>query len=77
MFQRIENVPTLYIKKNENDSLFIFIYVDDIIFVGLSQYRIDVFKLSMMSEFDITYLGILHFFLRLEVYQGDHDIFCF
>ena len=51
-FQRSENGPTLYIKKKENNILIICIYIDDIIYIGLSQYLIDEFKLSMMSKFD-------------------------
>ena len=75
MFQRSENDPTLYFKKKENDILIICIYVDDIIYMGSSQYLIDGFKLSMISKFDMIDLGVLHYFLGLEVYQGDHDIF--
>ena len=55
-------------------SLF-FIYVDDIIYMGSSQYLIYEFKLSMMSKFDMTDLGILHYFLGIKVYQGNHGIF--
>ena len=40
-----------------------------------SQYLIDEFKLSMMLEFYMTSLVILHYFLGLEVSQCDHGIF--
>ena len=43
MFQRSENEPTLYIKKKKNANLIICIYVDDIIYMGSSQYHIDEF----------------------------------
>ena len=49
--------------------------MDDIVYMGSSQYLIDEFKLSMISEFDMTNLGILHYFLGLEVHQGDHGLF--
>ena len=75
LFQRTENEPTLYIKKKENDILINCIYVDDIIYMVSSQYHIDEFKLSMMSKFDNTNLSLLHYFLGLDVYQGDHGIF--
>ena len=39
-----------------------------------SQYLIDEFKLSMMSEFDMIDLGVLHYFLGLEVHQDDRGI---
>ena len=78
MFQTSENKPNIYIKKKENDILNISIYVDDIIYMGSSQYLIifvDEFKLSMKSEFNMIDLGILHYFPGLEVYQGGHGIF--
>ena len=36
VFRKSENKPTLYIKKKENDNLIIYIYVDDIIYMGSS-----------------------------------------
>ena len=45
--------------------------------MGLSQYQIDEFKLSMMLEFDMTDLDILYYFPSIEVYQGDHGIFIY
>ena len=75
MFQRSENEPTLYIEKKENEIHIIDIYVDDIIYLGSSQYLIYDLKLSMMSEFAMKNLGILYYFLGLEVYRGDHGTF--
>ena len=75
MFQRSENEPTLYIEKKENEIHIIDIYVDDIIYLGSSQYLIYDLKLSMMSEFAMKILGILYYFLGLEVYRGDHGTF--
>ena len=37
MFRKSENKPTLYIKKKEHDILIIYIYADDIIYMGSSQ----------------------------------------
>ena len=54
-------------RKKENDILIICIYVDDIIYMGSSQYLIDEFKLSIMSKFDMIDLGILHYFIGLQV----------
>ena len=48
--------------------------MDDIIYMGSSHYLIDEFKLSMRLEFDMTDLGILHYYFGLEVYQGDHGV---
>ena len=43
--------------------------MDDIIYMKSSQYLVNEFKLSMMSEFDTIYLGILYYSLGLEVCQ--------
>ena len=64
-----------FIPRKKNYILIICIYLDDIIYMGSSQYLIDEFKLSMMSEFEMTDLGIVHYFLDLEVYQGNHGKF--
>ena len=39
--------------------------MDDIIYIASSQDLIDHFKLPMISKFDLTYLGVLYYFLGL------------
>lgn len=55
--------------------LIVCIYVDDIVYTGSSDFLINEFKNSMMSEFDMSDLGLLHFFLGLHVVQTDDGIF--
>jgi len=43
------------------------LYVDDLIFTGSDVAMFNKFKESMMSEFDMTDIGILHYFLGIEV----------
>lgn len=43
------------------------IYEDDLIFTGNSLKIIEAFKVSMKNEFDMTDMGMLHYFLRIEV----------
>ena len=74
-FKVVRMSQLFYINKKENDILIICIYVDDIIYMGSSQYLIYEFKLSMMSKFDMKNLGILDYFLGLKDYPSDHDIF--
>lgn len=75
-FTRSENEPTLYLKKQSNGSfLVVCLYVDDIIYMGSSQSIVDDFKHSMMSQFEMTDLGLLKYFLGLEVKQSDDGIF--
>lgn len=35
----------------------------------------DEFKVAMMNEFEMKYLGIMEYFLGMEVYQSENEIF--
>ena len=45
------------------------LYVDDMIFTG--DLEIDEFKASMMKEFEMTDLGLMKYFLGIEVGQSE------
>ena len=51
------------------------LYVDDLIFSGNNNEMIEEFKSTMTREFEMTNLGLLKFFLGLEVKQGETCIF--
>ena len=53
--------------------LIVFFHVDDLIFTG--DYGIEGFKVVMESEFEITDLGLMKFFLGIEVQQSKSGIF--
>lgn len=68
-FMRSENEPTLYIKtQGTTSTLILYIYVDDIIYMGSSQDMLDEFKTSMMETYEMTDLVML--IRDLEVRQG-------
>ena len=50
-----------------------FLYVDDLIFIG--DYGIAYFKTVMESEFEMTDLGLMKFFLGIEFQQSESGIF--
>ena len=65
-FHRSESELTLYIKVNEQGKMLILcLYVDDLIFT--SDFSIEYFKAVMESEFEMTDLGHMKFFLGIEV----------
>jgi len=67
-YSRIDNYtgPTLYTKVNDHGQILIaFIYVDDMIFT--SDFELDEFKATMMKEFEMTDLGLMKYFLGIEV----------
>jgi hypothetical protein len=73
-FQRSENEPTLYIKSNQQGNvLIVCLYVDDLIFTG--NFGIEDFKSVMKDEFEMTDLGLMRYFLGIEVHQSKTGIF--
>ncbi|XP_021606554.1 uncharacterized mitochondrial protein AtMg00810-like [Manihot esculenta] len=66
---------TLYIKKNGADLTIVSIYVDDLLITGSKQELIDCFKAEMFKEFEMTDLGLMSYFLGLEVRQRKNEIF--
>lgn len=67
--------PALYVKKNIGNILLVSLYVDDLIFLGSSNQMINEFKKAMTSEFEMTDLGQMRYFLGLEIRQEEGGIF--
>jgi len=61
--------------KEEGKILIVSIYIDDLIYIGNDWSICDEFKRSMMSEFDMTGLGIIRYFLGVEIMQNSKGIF--
>ncbi|GJV84862.1 putative ribonuclease H-like domain-containing protein [Tanacetum coccineum] len=66
---------TLFIKKDKNDIMLVQVYVDDIIFGSTKRSWCDEFEALMMSRFQMSSMGKLTFFLRLQVKQKEDGIF--
>lgn len=49
--------------------LIVCLYVDDLIFTGTDLVMFEEFKKSMMVEFEMSNLGMMHYFLGIEVMQ--------
>jgi Reverse transcriptase (RNA-dependent DNA polymerase) len=65
----------LYVKKEKGKLLFVALYVDDLVFMGDNEKMIKYFKETMTQEFEMTDLGLMKYFLGLEVRQGKYGIF--
>lgn len=75
-FVHFLNEYALYSKVDANgDMMFVCIYVDDLIFTGNNPVVFDEFKRNMFAEFEMTDLGLMSFFLGLEVKQTDWALF--
>nr|GEW33144.1 hypothetical protein [Tanacetum cinerariifolium] len=66
---------TLFIKKNSKDIMLVQVYVDDIIFGSTRTDWCEEFKSLMQSEFEMSSMGPLTFFLGLQVDQRLDGIF--
>ena len=51
------------------------LYVDDLIYVSNDGVMLADFKKSVMNEFDMSDLGLRHYFLGIEVVQSSAGIF--
>jgi hypothetical protein len=75
-FRRSKSEPTLYIKtQGQYDTLIVSLYVDDLIYTGNNITLINGFKEDMMKTFEMTDLGLMNYFLGIEVKQEEQGIF--
>ena len=50
--------------------LIVCLYVDDLIYTGNNTTMFGSFKKSMMAKFEMSNLGMMHYFLGIEVMQS-------
>ena len=74
-FDKCDAEPTLYINENDGKILIILLYVDDLIFIISDDFLIVDLKQVMKNEFEMTILGLLRYFLGIEVKQIENGIF--
>ncbi|KAG7553295.1 hypothetical protein ISN45_Aa06g038290 [Arabidopsis thaliana x Arabidopsis arenosa] len=65
----------LYIKIQKDDILIACLYVDDLIFTGNNPSMFEEFKKEMTKEFEMTDIGLMSYYLGIEVKQEDNGIF--
>jgi hypothetical protein len=65
----------LFLLKQGTDTLLVQIYVDDIIFGGSSHALVAKFSDMMSREFEMSMMGELTFFLRLQIKQTQEETF--
>ncbi|KAJ9565666.1 hypothetical protein OSB04_001632 [Centaurea solstitialis] len=66
---------TLFLKKYPKHILLVQIYVDDIIFGSTNPKLCEKFELLMKSEYKMSMMGELTFFLGLQIKQSENGIF--
>ncbi|KAL0403633.1 UNVERIFIED_CONTAM: Retrovirus-related Pol polyprotein from transposon TNT 1-94 [Sesamum radiatum] len=74
-FERSQNEPSLYVKKGTKDFLIVCLYVDDLIYAGINSIMVQDFRKAMMEEFEMNDLGLMKYFLGIQVRQSQGEIF--
>ena len=73
-FQKSEADPNLYFIMVGDDSLILLLYVDDLFITG-DERPIVVCKRDLALQYEMTDIGLMHYFLGLEVWQEPRHIF--
>lgn len=73
-FTKCSKEPSLYQKEEEGDLLLVAGYVDDLLVTGLKLNKIWEFKTKMTTKFEMSDLGKLTYYLRIEVHQHETGI---
>ncbi|KAE8734503.1 hypothetical protein F3Y22_tig00000764pilonHSYRG00191 [Hibiscus syriacus] len=74
-FKKCPYEHALYIKIKDEDILIVCVYVDDLIFTGSNPSMFNEFKDVMMKEFEMTDMGLMAYYLGIEVKQQNDGIF--
>ena len=61
---------TLYVKHDGADILIISLNVDDLLVIGSNANHIDEFKLEIKKAFEMINLGLMNYFLGMEIKQN-------
>lgn len=74
-FQKCPYEHTLFIKVEDGGKMLIVcLYVDGLIYTGNNTNMFESFKKSMMAEFEMSDLCMMHYFLGIEVLQSSTGI---
>lgn len=73
-FIQSKNDYSLYIKNCDTGFVLLLVYVDDIVITGNNESLIESVKQFLKTQFQIKDLGLLRFFLGIEVVRTDKGL---
>ncbi|GJX29806.1 ribonuclease H-like domain, reverse transcriptase, RNA-dependent DNA polymerase [Tanacetum coccineum] len=73
-FKKCALEQAIYTKASKDSLLLVGVYVDDLIITGTPKKEIDKFKAQMEEKFKMSHLGLLAYYLGIEVTQNNGDI---
>lgn len=71
---RCKQEQAVYTRGRGAVAVIVGVYVDDLIVTGENPARVEAFKKQMMGEFEMSDLGLLSYYLGIEVGQGVNGI---
>ena len=74
-FLRSGSDDTLYARIQVNNLFILVMYVDDLLITGSNKDHIFQVKQELQTGFEMTYLGLLHYYLGVKVKQWKGSIF--
>lgn len=74
-FRKSLSDATLYIKGNKLNFIVVSLYVDDLLVTGINDKLVKKFKEDMQNTFEMTDLGEMVYFLRMEIKQKQNEVF--
>jgi hypothetical protein len=74
-FEKSLSESTLYMKHKGTRVLIVSLYVDDMLVTGDDTRLVEEFKQEMMQAFEMTDLGLVTYFLGIEIKQNENDVF--
>jgi Reverse transcriptase (RNA-dependent DNA polymerase) len=74
-FKRSPIEPTLYVKHGKNGMLVVSLYIYNLIFIENDEKMMHEFKNDLMEKYEINDLGLLHYFLGIEIDQREDGVF--
>ena len=73
-FRRCLSEQAVYTRGTGDSAVILGVYVDDLVVIGSNIEEINLFKKQMMAEFEMTDLGLLSYYLGIEVDQKEDFI---
>ena len=73
-FTKSKADPNLYLKVVKDEPVILLLYADDLFLIGNEKHIMES-KKKLAREFEMKDLGLMHYFLGLEVWQSSEGIF--
>lgn len=73
-FQQSPHEASVYRRGKGGNALLVGVYVDDLVITGSKEEEVEEFKAQMKATFQMSDLGLLSFYLEIEVHQDSSGI---